>query len=149
MSKKVAILILSLVLTLMFVLGSCITINRPASPQTASTSASTVPVPSGQPPQLVSPTNGAFNVPLKPILVWQPVAGAQSYEYFLFRERVDSSTLVEHGYTVNTSTQIENDLQPGTAYYWRVGATFSTGGQSGVGASGGMSEVWMFTTGAG
>jgi hypothetical protein len=99
-------------------------------------------------PILIYPSNGAVGVSLRPSLTWQEVAGAQSYEYFLFRDHVDSSTIVEHGDTILTSTQIENDLIPSTQYVWRVAATLSTGGASGVGASSSVSSIWTFTTGA-
>ncbi|MDP2744176.1 MAG: fibronectin type III domain-containing protein, partial [Dehalococcoidia bacterium] len=100
-------------------------------------------------PVLVSPIGGALtggvNTPLRPVLSWNSVDGANRYEL-----QVDTSAsffapfvnLTDTGRLDATAYQIDKDLAYDTTYYWRVrSATFtSLGDWSTVGAFTTMSK---------
>lgn len=82
------------------------------------------------PPTLSAPANGAQSVPTDAVtFTWQPTLGANEYQVELFpaddpdglRAPILQSVIVrDTGAAVLTAT-IRN-LQPGTTYWWRVGA---------------------------
>jgi subtilisin family serine protease len=88
-------------------------------------------------PALVSPTNGALNVPQQAVFSWNAAAQGASYTIQIatdssFNNIVESATLSETSYTAA-------NLNTSTRYYWRVQATNSCG-------SGTNSSVFTFTT---
>lgn len=88
-------------------------------------------------PTLVSPANGARNVPRNATLTWNAVAGATSY-----RAQVSTSatfgTLVYDQSVTSTSTTVSG-LGSRVVYFWRVNATNGT-------ETSPFSEVFSFRT---
>jgi len=72
-------------------------------------------------PILVSPPDGATNVSITPILTWNAVAGASSYDVYL-------GTTPSPPFLANTDAAFyaAPPLSVGTAYYWRVDAKNAT-----------------------
>lgn len=88
---------------------------------------------------LTSPPNGASGVYLKPLLEWEPLAGASSYDVELatdsgFTEIIESASTSDTEYTVTTS------LDPLMLCYWHVRATNTCG-------TGSYCPPFTFTTG--
>ncbi|MFC2088131.1 FlgD immunoglobulin-like domain containing protein, partial [Calditrichota bacterium] len=89
------------------------------------------------PPELDSPMDGATDLPLNPILNWNLVPGATTYEV-----QVDddpSFNSLTWSQSVTTNSQQAAGLSDGITYYWRVNAT------DGINTSF-WSDVWSFTT---
>ena len=87
---------------------------------------------------LVSPADGANDIPRNPTLIWQPVSDAVSYDLQIasdpgFTYIVHSTTLPE------TSHTLPFNLDSLTEYFWHVR------GINGCGDSG-WSSTWSFTT---
>jgi hypothetical protein len=72
-------------------------------------------------PVLVSPANGATGLSLTPVLQWNPVAGATSYEVHL-----GTSSPILIGSTTATAVTI-GGLKNATLYYWKIVARGSSG----------------------
>jgi FG-GAP-like repeat len=90
----------------------------------------------GQPsaaPTLVSPDNGATGISLTPVLSWNAVTGAASYDVYFGTS--PSPPLVTN---TTATTYSPNALPISTVYYWKVAAR----NQGGTVAS----SVWSFTT---
>jgi sugar lactone lactonase YvrE len=96
----------------------------------------TIVAPSSAPaaPALVSPANGATGVSVTGSLTWNPSSGATSYD--LYFGTTSTPPLVVS--TTNTSIGGGGALNPGTTYYWAVGARNSAGAN--------VSSVWSFAT---
>lgn len=90
-----------------------------------------------QPPTLVSPPNGATNVPLFPTFVWNASSGATSYRLQI----IEGVNIVfdQQGITGTSYTLTSAVLTYNTSYYWRVNAT-------GPGGTSDWSAQWTFTT---
>lgn len=83
-------------------------------------------------PVLLTPLNGAVNVPLSAILSWSPSAGASSYDVFI-------GTSANPAFAWNTAvTRYTPRLNLGTVYYWRVAARNASGSAT--------SDTYAFTT---
>ncbi len=87
---------------------------------------------------LVSPPDGADDIPRAPTLIWEPAADAVDYDLQIatdlgFAYVVHSATLTETAYTVPFN------LESITQYFWHVRAN------NGCGVSG-WSSTWSFTT---
>ncbi len=87
-------------------------------------------------PALLSPPNGATDVPTSPTYTWNPASGATSYFIEVatdagFTNVVDSATTTETSYNGSL-------LAEGTTHYWRVSADNACGDNT--------SAVWSFTT---
>lgn len=93
------------------------------------------------PPILTLPGNGATNVSLTPTFEWQPSAGATTYQIQVAINpnfnptSIDVPGLTSTQYVVTPQQQ----LAPGTGYYWRVRA-WNQGGFSD------WSTIWSFST---
>jgi len=91
-----------------------------------------------QAPTLVSPLDGATDIPVSPTLTWNASAGATSY-------RVQISTTPSFNTTVVDSDRIKGTsftagrLLSKTIHYWRVNAT-------NLGGTSAWSSIWSFTT---
>lgn len=97
----------------------------------------TIPLPPAA-PNLVSPINGATGTSLTPLLDWQDVSGAASYNLQVSTNSGFSSTVVNQtGISSSQYTVTAGVLQNNVLYYWRVSAV-NPGGQ------GGWSVVWNF-----
>lgn len=86
---------------------------------------------------LVSPANGAINVPTASSFVWNLLTGAGSYEYQCATDN-NFTSIVQTG-TVNGTTIPFSGLAINTTYYWRVRANVS--GNVSL-----WSSIWSFTT---
>lgn len=95
-----------------------------------------IPIPN--PPILVSPPNGSMNIPINPVLDWNPSSGAESYRCQVSTSPSFTNTVFDQSGITGTSVQV-GGLQNGTTYYWRVNAT-NGGGTSNY------SNTWNFTT---
>jgi hypothetical protein len=87
---------------------------------------------------LVSPGQGATNVPLQPTFIWAAVAEADDY----FLEAATDATFASIVYTAtvsDTTHTTQSELVAGVQHFWRV----TTGNTCGVGAA---SAVFSFTT---
>jgi len=100
----------------------------------------TAPLPPGPPDpfSMLLPANGALDVDLEGILLWEESAGATSYDLYLHTQP-DFSTIVP---TQTSNTQFSTGpLLPNTTYYWTVCAKNAFGTtEAGNGA------IWSFTT---
>ena len=81
-------------------------------------------------PTLVSPEDGATGLPETPTLVWNVVAGADSYDFQIAQEPSFSGADIQwYGY-VGTSVTVMNLVEEswgGTHFYWRVRARNTAG----------------------
>ncbi len=90
-------------------------------------------------PTLVSPSNGATNLPTTDTLRWMPSQTA--YSYVVQISKVSNfATTVLNDTGIARSFLVDTGLAGGTVYYWRV-AAINTVGESGWGGP------WSFTTG--
>ncbi|MCZ6776089.1 MAG: T9SS type A sorting domain-containing protein [Ignavibacteria bacterium] len=91
------------------------------------------------PPTLASPSNGATNQSVSPMLKWNTVDGATMYR---LQAATDSNFVV--GIVLNDSSLVDTlrvvgGLSNNTTYYWRVSA-------ENLGGTSQYSAVWRFTT---
>jgi len=83
-------------------------------------------------PTLVSPANGATNVPQNVVLTWAPATGATAYNVYF------GYTSPPPGAFINTTaTSYAPVVAPGETYYWQVQSRNSSGTTS--------SQTWSFT----
>lgn len=87
------------------------------------------------PPELVSPPDGAINVPLTPTFTWTGMYG-MSYRIQVL---TPSGNVVFETTTTNPGVIVSSALQCNTTYYWRVKAGNSSGWSD-------WSSSWRFTT---
>jgi YVTN family beta-propeller protein len=88
-------------------------------------------------PLLAGPANAAVNIPMNPVLQWNPVAGASSYEVQLATS--SSFTLPPSDTVVTVPQRYAGVLSSFTTYFWRVDAINSYG-------TGAWSTAFSFTT---
>ena len=91
-------------------------------------------------PTLSSPANGSTGEITEPIISWNSIPGATSYEYQVSLS-AGGGNVVASGSTSGTSTTISPSLELSTLYYWRVRGTNSCGMTP-------WSNDWTFETGA-
>jgi hypothetical protein len=102
----------------------------------------TIPAPPAA-PLLISPANGATNVPTTPTMDWSDVAGATNYRLQIsFNTNFNALALDQENITASQFVVPAGVLSGNTMYYWRVSA-------SNVGGPGPWSLVRNFTTGIG
>jgi photosystem II stability/assembly factor-like uncharacterized protein len=90
-------------------------------------------------PKLLFPPNDTTNMPLYFTFKWEPVEGAEFYEFVLSTNPNFSQNIVFQNDMV-TSTQLDiSDLSYETTYYWRVRGKTAQG-------DGNWSETWKFQT---
>lgn len=89
-------------------------------------------------PDLISPANGATNMPFNPIFNWNAVFGALKYRLEVSTDASFASTVAVLDNLQSLSAQVSN-LLANTQYYWRVRASNAAG-------NGAWSAVWNFTT---
>ena len=90
-------------------------------------------------PALSNPQDGASEIELNPILYWNPVLDATSYEVQVDDDPNFSPPLVWSLSGVTNSSEQVFGLSEGNTYYWRVNATHPDGTSD-------WSEVWSFNT---
>lgn len=73
-----------------------------------------------------SPANNATNVSLTPLLDWDAISGALSYDMQLAYDAGFTDKLADVN-TTNTAYQVNTALYGGTTFYWRVRATNNCG----------------------
>lgn len=89
---------------------------------------------------LISPTNNAINVPLTPMLDWDSVTTAMSYNIQVSTNSGFSTFAIDTTGIVNSNLQVPSGkLLSGIQYFWRV-RTCNEGGYSN------WSSVWNFST---
>ncbi|MDX5319731.1 MAG: hypothetical protein LPK45_01590, partial [Bacteroidota bacterium] len=93
-------------------------------------------------PSLISPSNGATNVPLTDKLTWNSYPGAASYRYQLATDSL--FTQLVHNQVITSTTSNGLSLLASTRYYWHVIGRNSDGKEFGE-----YSETWSFTTDSG
>ncbi len=96
------------------------------------------PPPAPAAPVLLSPADGAVNVPIPASLSWAASSGATSYRVQVSASSSFTTTVYDQSGLTATSTSVSG-LSGNTLYYWRVNAT-NAGGTST------WSAVWSFTT---
>lgn len=89
-------------------------------------------------PDLQQPENTADNQMQSPVLRWNEVSGAESYQVQLSSSDTFSDTLANQ--QADTSEYQINGLAHQTTYYWKVRATDKNSVQ------GPWSDIWSFTT---
>ncbi len=89
-------------------------------------------------PTLVSPANGATGIATNPTMIWNAVAGANSYRLQVSTNNTFASTVYDDSTRTNTSQGISG-LTVGSTYYWRVNSKTS-------GVTSSYSTIWSFTT---
>lgn len=89
-------------------------------------------------PNLLSPANGATGVSTSPVLRWQEVEGADSYNVQLSGNDTFSELIVNQTNVTGTNYDVVG-LSYETTYYWRVSAENNDGTSD-------WSAVWSFTT---
>lgn len=86
-----------------------------------------------EPFNLLTPTDGATDVPEPPVFVWEEAVGFDTYTLRVFPE-FSSAAVVDETLTVNAFTAPTGIFQPGDTYRWIVlaqnaaGTTAATGG---------------------
>lgn len=95
-----------------------------------------LPIP--DPPSLLSPANGAANVPTNPTFTWTALAGATGYALQVSTV-ADFATTVVNQTGITNATYTASGLNTSTLYYWKVSATNASG-------TGVFSGAWSFTT---
>jgi len=89
-------------------------------------------------PVLSSPSDGATQVPLRPVLSWMPASEAAYYSLQVARDPQFSNVILAVSVS-DSSYQVPSDLLAGTIYYWRVRGHNACG-------QGPDSPTWRFTT---
>ena len=89
-------------------------------------------------PALLSPPNGAIEIPRTPVLSWSSVPGAQWYTLQLGLDPYFRTVVLNQTRISLNSYQVDS-LQPESTYHWRVSMTDITGTSN-------WSETWGFTT---
>jgi subtilisin family serine protease len=89
-------------------------------------------------PTLVSPANGANNVPRSPTLTWNASSGATSYRVQVCWDPSFNTNVYDRSGITSTSTVVTG-LAGKTLHYWRVNATNANGTSK-------WSTTWSFTT---
>ncbi len=89
-------------------------------------------------PTLVSPANGARNVPRSPTLIWNASAGAATYRVQVCWDSSFNTNVYDRAGITSTSTVVTG-LGGRTLHYWRVNATNANGTSK-------WSTTWSFTT---
>jgi len=72
--------------------------------------------------EAISPVPGTAGAPQVPSFAWQPIPGADSYEFQLSSDS-RFINIIEQYTGTNTSFNTQLVLDPGTIFYWRVRAT--------------------------
>lgn len=90
-----------------------------------------------EPPQLVSPENGATDISTTPLLDWAPSERANTYDFQIATDQ--NFQLIVINLQNVTSTHYEAELEGSTTYYWRVRARNSNGPS-------GWTNPWNFST---
>lgn len=90
------------------------------------------------PPVLVSPENGAIDIPVEATFTWEAAQAAETYKLQIAEDESFSSLIAdESGLTTTSFDFILPDFL--TTYYWRVMASNTSGDSD-------WSELWSFTT---
>ncbi len=92
------------------------------------------------PPTAISPSNGATNVGIPPVLQWSASAGAASYRAQVSNAAAFATTLADQAGLTSQSFTAGGALN-NAVYYWRVNATNASGTSA-------WSSVASFTTAA-
>jgi hypothetical protein len=94
------------------------------------------------PPLLTSPANNLYNVSVTPLLTWQPVVGASTYEVAVSDLPTFESTVIDQASLTATSYQVPvaQQLLQVSEYFWHVRATDPSGNQTF------WSYIWHFYT---
>jgi hypothetical protein len=93
-----------------------------------------------QSPALAFPNNGITEVSLQPVLQWNQVDYAETYNLQLSLNEFDWSNLLINESSLNGTTfQINTFLSVNKTYYWRVRAI-------NIGGIGNWSQIWKFST---
>jgi hypothetical protein len=77
-------------------------------------------------PSLLSPIDGAVNVPTRPTFVWEQSVGASSYQLQISTDPSFSTIAIDRSGITATSLTL-SDLNVSTVYYWRVNASNAGG----------------------
>ncbi len=91
-----------------------------------------------QRPVLVSPLNGTEDVDLAPEFGWNPVEGAEGYQFQIATD-FDFDNQIANEFTIETELTLINELEFNGFYFWRVRALNEEGSSS-------WSPVWWFST---
>jgi len=96
-------------------------------------------------PTLISPANGASNVPVKAVLQWSSVSGAEYHVQVATNQ--DFTNIVFDQDLIPGADDSTTTLNSYTTYYWRVKAE----GPGGISSGGenGYTPAWQFTTAPG
>lgn len=79
-------------------------------------------------PNSTVPDSAAYDVSLKPTFSWEAVEYADSYQLQLsFTHHFDSLIIDKLNITETTYKLVENELHPGSIYYWRIRAENESG----------------------
>lgn len=93
-----------------------------------------------QTPSLISPTNGSSSVSITPLLDWNDISGASSYNIQVSNNSSFTSPIINLSSLPTSQYQINSGiLQANTLYYWRVSAT-------GINGTSDWTSAWNFTT---
>jgi hypothetical protein len=77
-------------------------------------------------PNLLSPIDGAVNVPTRPTFVWEQSTGASSYQLQISTDPSFSTIVIDSSGITATSLTLSG-LDVSTVYYWRVSASNAGG----------------------
>jgi hypothetical protein len=90
-------------------------------------------------PTLLTPANGALNVPATPTFTWNAAPGAGSYSIQVATDSAFTNIVASASGIVGASWTSNVALNTSTAHYWRVWADNACG-------TGAYSATWSFTT---
>jgi hypothetical protein len=91
-------------------------------------------------PDLAGPDDGV-TVAFLPVFSWDPVSGADKYNFVLAADALFNSPVYSISGTKNTRATLDKTLPNGT-YYWRVQAVDSTGNTSPWSAPRSIEKLW-------
>ncbi len=106
------------------------------------TSGGNIPPPPPPPPNLASPPNGSTVNTITPLLDWDSVPFANTYQVQISTDTVLRTIVLDSNGIINSSITVPaGRLLAGTLYYWKVRG-FNSGG------AGGWSSYWYFSVAA-
>ena len=91
-----------------------------------------------QRPGLLSPLSGAEDLNLSPEFLWNPVSGAEGYQFQIATD-FDFNNQIANEFVTDSGLTLQNELEFNGFYFWRVRALNAEG-------TGGWSSIWWFST---
>ncbi len=89
-------------------------------------------------PQMTAPVSGTDNLPLQPVMLWQPVENALNYQIQVASDD-EFGDIVFENFEIKSTNTVVSGLKKDSRYFWRIRSE-SNGGP------GEWSKAWVFKT---